>query len=157
MAPETATPQRTDTGTDFAWKPGAIGGLVAGIVMGIMLTMQMTPVIAKAIPAMYGMTGLAAGWVAHLFHSTVLGVVFAFLTSAAGWQDRAAEYGGGIGLGLGYGIVLWVVLAAIVMPIWLSAVGFPKAPGLPNFNPMSLVGHVVYGVVLGAVYAALAR
>ena len=38
------------------------------------------------------------------------------------------------------------------MLIWLSAVGFPMAPPLPNFNPMSLVGHVVYGVILGAVY-----
>ena len=157
MASETATKQRTSTGTDFAWKPGAIGGLVAGIVMGVMLTMQMTPVITKAIPAMYGLSGLAAGWIAHLLHSTVLGVVFAFLVGATGLTDRAEEYGGGIGLGIGYGVVLWVVLAAIVMPIWLSAVGFPGAPPLPNFNPMSLVGHVVYGAVLGAVFAAVTR
>ena len=157
MPPETATQQRTGTETAFAWKPGAIGGFLAGVVMGVMLTMQMTPVIEMAIPAMYGTSGLAAGWVAHLLHSTVLGIVFAFLLNTAGWRDRASEYLGGIGLGVGYGVVLWVVLAAIVMPIWLSAVGFPGAPGLPNFNPTSLVGHVVYGAVLGAVFAALAR
>lgn len=157
MASETATPQRTDTGTAFGWRPGLAAGLVGGVAMGVMLTMQMTPVIENAIPAMYGLSGLAAGWVAHLFHSAVLGVAFAYLLDAVGWRDRAATWGGGVGIGLGYGVVLWVVLAAIVMPIWLSAVGFPGAPALPNFNPMSLVGHVVYGVVLGAVYAALVR
>ena len=157
MASETATQRRTGTGTAFTWRPGAVGGFVGGVVMGLMLQMQMTPVIEMAIPAMYGASGLVAGWIAHLFHSVVLGVVFAFLVSATGLRDRAGGYAGGIGLGLSYGVVLWVVLAAIVMPIWLSTVGFPGAPALPNFNPMSLVGHVVYGVVLGAVYAAIVR
>ncbi len=41
------------------------------------------------------------------------------------------------------------------MPVWLSAVGSPANPPLPNVNVMSLVGHVVYGAVLGVVYAAL--
>lgn len=157
MSSETATTRRTGTETAFDWKPGVVAGLAGGVVMGLMLTMQMTPVITKAIPAMYGVTGLAAGWVAHLLHSAVLGVAFAFLVDTAGWRGRAQEYVGGVGLGLGYGVVLWVVLAAVVMPIWLSAVGFPGAPALPNFNPMSLVGHAVYGVVLGGLYAALAR
>lgn len=157
MSSETASQQRTGTETAFGWKPGVIAGLVGGVVMGVMLTMQMTPVIEMAIPAMYGLTGLAAGWVAHLFHSAVLGLVFAFLVDTAGWQDRVEGWGGGLGLGVGYGIVLWVVLAALVMPVWLSAVGFPGAPGLPNFNPMSLVGHVVYGLVLGAVYTGIVR
>ncbi len=41
------------------------------------------------------------------------------------------------------------------MPVWLSAVGSPANPPLPNFNPMSLVGHVVYGAVVGATFPAL--
>jgi hypothetical protein len=157
MASETATPQRTGTETAFAWRPGLLAGLVGGVVMGVMLTMQMTPVIENAIPAMYGLTGLAAGWVAHLFHAAVLGVAFAYLVDAAGWRSRAAEWGASVAVGAGYGVVLWVVLAAVVMPVWLSSVGFPGAPALPNFNPMSLVGHVVYGVVLGGVYTTLVR
>jgi hypothetical protein len=39
------------------------------------------------------------------------------------------------------------------MPAWLSAVGSPASPPLPNFAPPSLVWHLVYGGVLGGVYA----
>nr|WP_318247899.1 hypothetical protein [Saliphagus infecundisoli] len=41
------------------------------------------------------------------------------------------------------------------MPVWLSTVGFPMAPPVPNFDPTSLVGHAVYGLVLGIGYAVL--
>lgn len=77
--------------------------------------------------------------------SAVLGVVFGALVGASGRSDTGTL----AGTGLAYG----VVLAGIVMPIWLSAVGFPMAPPLPNLDPMSLGGHAVYGVVLGVVYA----
>ena len=33
------------------------------------------------------------------------------------------------------------------MPVWLG-----MAEMVPAFDPMSLVGHVVYGVILGAGY-----
>ena len=148
MASETATTVERPT-EQFAWKGGALAGLAGGVVMGAMLTTQMTPVIEVAIPSMYGLEGLAAGWVAHLFHSVVLGVVFAGVASALGYGDSV---GRSAGLGVGYGVVLWVVLAALVMPIWLGAVGSPANPPFPNFNPMSLVGHVVYGLVVGVVF-----
>ncbi|WP_276280000.1 DUF6789 family protein [Halorussus caseinilyticus] len=151
MASETTTAVERPT-EQFAWKGGALAGLLAGIVMGAMLTTQMGPVIRVAIPSMYGLEGLAAGWVAHLFHSVVLGVAFAGLATAVGVGEstgRAAAFG------VGYGVVLWVVLAAVVMPIWLSAVGSPANPPLPNFDPESLVGHVVYGLVLGVAFPSL--
>lgn len=118
--------------------------------------MMMTPVIAMAIPALYGATGLVAGWIAHLFHSVVFGLIFAAAVGSIGSLDAYADrVSTGAGLGIVYGVIVWVVAAAIVMPIWLSAVGFPGAPPLPNFNPTSLVGHVVYGVVLGALFPLL--
>ncbi len=126
---------------------------MAGVVMGIMLQVMMTPVIAKAIPALYGMDGLVVGWIAHLFHSLVLGLVFgAIVTSLPALREYANQVTTSAGLGIAYGVVVWIIAAAIVMPIWLSAVGFPGAPPLPNFNPMSLLGHVVYGVILGALF-----
>jgi hypothetical protein len=134
------------------WQAGLVGGIVGGTVFGAMLTMMMTSVIEMAIPALYGIAGPAglAGWVIHMANSAVLGVVFGALVGASALSDTGKL----AGAGLAYGVVLWVVLAAIVMPVWLSTVGFPMAPPLPNFNPMSLVGHAVYGVVLGVVYAA---
>jgi uncharacterized membrane protein YagU involved in acid resistance len=158
MAQETATERPTETDTDYgleAWQAGVVAGLAGGFVMGITLTMQMTPVIENAIPALWGLSGGLAGWVVHMSNSAVLGVVFAVLASTDALRRYSDSVGTGTALGIAYGVVLWVVLAAIVMPIWLDAVGFPMAPAVPNFNPMSLAGHVVYGGVLGATYAAL--
>lgn len=148
MASETSTTVRTPT-EQFAWKGGALAGLGGGVVMGVMLTMQMTPVVEVAIPSMYGLDGLVAGWVVHLFHSAVLGVVFAGVADATGLADSV---GRSAVLGLAYGVVLWVALAALVMPVWLGVVGSPANPPLPNFNPTSLVGHAVYGLALGVAF-----
>lgn len=131
------------------WKGGVVTGLAGGAVMGVMLSMMMTPVITNAIPALYGLSGGVAGWVIHMSNSAIFGVVFAAI---AGATDVESDLAKSVGLGVVYGIALWVVFAAIVMPIWLGTVGFPEAPPLPNFNPMSLVGHVVYGLVVGAVF-----
>lgn len=152
MAVEGSTEARS-VSSRVEWQAGAIGGLVAGVVMGGMLQMMMTPVITKAIPALYGMDGMVMGWVAHLFHSLIFGLIFAGIVMATpqlrGYADKVTT---STGLGIAYGVIIWVVAAAIVMPIWLSAVGFPGAPPLPNFNPMSLVGHVVYGALLGVLF-----
>ena len=148
MSTETTT--ATVTAAELSsWKSGVAAGLVGGAVMGVMLTTVMTPVIEVAIPAMYGLSGGAAGWVLHMSHSAVLGVAFVGLANALGVSEDLPR---SAGLGVAYGVALWVILAALVMPVWLGAVGFAGAPPLPNFNPTSLVGHVVYGGVLGAVF-----
>jgi uncharacterized membrane protein YagU involved in acid resistance len=134
------------------WVGGVVAGLAGGLLMGVMLSMRMTGVMEVAIPSLYGLSGGLAGWVIHMSHSAVLGVVFAALLSVPAIGKYADGVGKTAALGLVYGIVLWVVLAAIVMPIWLSAVGSPAQPPLPNFNPQSLIGHLVYGVVLSAVF-----
>lgn len=151
MASETTTAVEMSN-ERVAWRGGALAGLLGGIVMGAMLTMQMGPVIEVAIPSMYGLSGLAAGWGVHLFHSVVLGIAFAGIASVLSGVDSP---GRSALLGLGYGVALWVVLAALVMPVWLGAVGSPANPPLPNFNPTSLVGHVVYGLVLGVGFSYL--
>lgn len=116
---------------------------------GLMIQTMMTPVMVKAIPALYGQSGAAAGWVAHLFHSVVFGLVFVGLVEATPLARYADRLSTGVALGVGYGVLVWIVAAAVVMPLWLSAVGFPQAPAVPNVNPQSLVGHAVYGLVLG--------
>lgn len=152
MATETSTANATKT-VGSTWKAGAIGGIAGGLVFGVMMTMMMPEIMAGAIPGMYGFgESPAAGWVLHLFHSVVLGVVFAAIVAAK--PDIAASTGKSLGTSVAYGVVLWVVLATFVMPAWVGAMT-PMAPPVPNVNPMSLVGHVVYGAVLGAVFPAL--
>lgn len=149
MSSQTSTSSVAMTEQD-TWKGGIVAGVAGGALMGVMLSVMMTPVIQVAIPSMYGLGGGASGWVVHMSHSAILGVVFAGLAGALpGYTDTTVK---SAVAGLAYGAVLWVVLAVLVMPVWLSAVGSPANPPFPNVNLMSLVGHLVYGVVLGAVY-----
>lgn len=148
----TRTGERTGTALE-PWQAGVVGGIVGAIAFGAMMAMQMPDVLEMAIPAMYGLEGGFAGWILHVSHGAVLGVVFAAALTATGQNGmvRSAV------LGLAYGIVVWVGLAVVVMPIWLSAVGFPMAPPLPNVDVGSLLGHAVYGIVLGIAYGFLER
>ena len=150
----TRTDERTTTGL-APWQAGTVGGITGAVVFGAMMAMQTPEVLESAIPAMYGLEGGLAGMVIHVSHGALLGVVFAALLVAAG--RTTPKLVPSAAAGLAYGVVVWVLLAVIVMPIWLSAVGFPMAPDLPNVAVESLVGHAAYGLVLGAVYAVLAR
>jgi uncharacterized membrane protein YagU involved in acid resistance len=151
---ETATTTEARTGIELPdWQAGTVAGVAGGVVMAVMLTMQMTPVIEHAIPAMYGLDGGLAGWIVHVSHAAVLGVGFAVAFVGAGATDASTARTAAAGLA--YGVVLWVVLAVLVMPVWLDVVGFANAPALPNVNVQSLVGHVVYGAVTGVAFAAL--
>jgi hypothetical protein len=156
MASETAT--STATATEQLpgnWKAGVVGGIVGALVFGLQMALMNPGPLQGAIPAMYGLAfpnGLA-GFTIHIAHGAVLGVGFAAVVGLADLSRAPA--GKQVGAGLVYGIVLWAVLAVVVMPVWLGAVGFPNAPSLPNVGVGSLLGHALYGVVLGAVYYAL--
>lgn len=155
MATEAASSTEVST-AQGTWKGGALAGIAGGVVMGAMMSVMMAPVLEMAIPALYGIAGPAGavGWVIHVSHGAVLGVAFVGILQAK--PGLGASTGKSAGAGAAYGVVVWVLLAAVLMPVWLGAVGFGGAPPVPNFNPMSLVAHVVYGVVLGAVFPLVA-
>lgn len=131
-----------------------VAGLVAGVAgawfMGLHIWAMNRAVLVGAIPGLYGLSGPLAGWVIHLGHGAVLGLAFAALVEA----DVVAvnTWGRCIGMAVAWGVVLWVVLAALLMPVWLQAVGFANAPSFPNFAPPSLFWHVLFGLVTGGVY-----
>jgi len=112
---------------------------------------------------MYGIEGpsLLAGWAIHQFHGVVLGLAYVALVQAGPLREPARRVGPATGLGIGYGVLTTIGLAVLVMPIWLSAVGFPGAPPFPNVaipgTIVSLVGHVVYAVPVALAYALVAR
>lgn len=120
---------------------GITGGLAGGIVFGVLMQlMGMMPMVAMLV----GSESVAVGWLVHLFNSALFGAVYAVLFR--GWADRL---GTGLVTGLGYGVAWWILGALIIMPLWLGMAAF-------QFNTMawqSLVGHLLYGLLLGAVYA----
>ncbi|WP_290810252.1 histidine kinase [Halovivax sp.] len=158
MASRTAG--RTDTGTRTRlepWQAGLVGGVAGGVAFGAMMTMTMGPIIEMAIPGMYGLgPSLAVGWAIHMLNSIVLGVVFGALLGTTGFGNRLGSNASIAAAGLAYGIVLWLVLASFVMPAWVGAMT-EMAPPVPDWNGQSLLGHAVYGVILGLAYALIAR
>lgn len=149
MAVEQPVEVELGTGRTY-WIASATAGVLASIAFGV-LAMLMMPEMMGMIGAMYGMEGnVLMGWIAHLFHGAVFGLIYAAIVSTDRLGEMASRVDHGAGLGAGYGVVVWLIAASIVMPIWL---GMPEM--VPDFNPVSLVGHVVYGIVLGAAYPLL--
>jgi hypothetical protein len=120
---------------------GVVGGLVGGIGFGVLMqVMGMIPMVAMLV----GSDSVGIGWLVHLVISAGIGASFGLLFGAAATGAARA-----IGLGAAYGAVWWVLGGLLIMPAWL---------GMPVFTFtiaawMSLVGHLIYGVLLGAVYA----
>jgi hypothetical protein len=150
---ETQALGRTPAARDGrSWQYGVEAGLVGGLVMGVLFSLLMPPVLENAIPALVGLSGGIAGWIVHMSISAVFGIVFIAALTRPRLAAVAESAGGVVGLGLAYGVVLWVVAAGVVMPLWLSTVGFPSPPPLPNLGLMGLLTHLVFGLALGASY-----
>lgn len=149
---QTETAVQQETAVQNRWVSGAVGGLVGGIIFGLVIQFVMD--IMPVIGALYGLESLAVGWIAHLFHSVVFGLVYAAVVGTPRLSQYASKESTGAALGAAYGVVLWFVAAGLVMPVWMDAMGL-SAPSIPNLGVMSLAGHLVYGVLLGAIFAAM--
>jgi two-component system OmpR family sensor kinase len=130
-------------------KVGAVAAACAAVVMGIpMTTLQGTiPVIG----VLYGSPSPVVGWTVHLFHSLVFGLGFVALLSGSRLVRYRSRPVSAAGLGVAYGVGIWVVAAGFVMPIWLRVLGL-SAP-VPNLTAAGLLGHVLWGATLGGVFA----
>lgn len=164
MATETQTTLPIGNATTTDWAAGAIGGFVGSIFFGLIMQYVIpAPILEMAIPAMYGIEGpaLLAGWAIHQFHGVVLGLTYVALVQFEPLREPAKRMGSAVGLGIAYGILTTAILAVLVMPVWLSGLGFPGAPPFPNVaipgTLVSLVGHVVYAVPVAVAYALVTQ
>ena len=124
---------------------GGAGGLAGGLLFGAMMqAMGALPMVAQLV----GSDSVGVGWVVHLAISAVLGIGSGLVVG-----NRLPSWGAALGLGTGYGVAWWVLGALVAMPL---ALGMPPF-GLNTMAWMSLVGHVVFGVALGAVALLLGR
>lgn len=123
---------------------GIASGLVAGVAFGMIMHTQGSMV---AIGGLVGAASVAVGWAVHLAIAIVAGVGYALTLglAASGWNR-------GVTTGLAYGMVWWVLGPLVIMPTWL---GMP-ALQINEGTLVSLVGHQLYGFVLGVVFVGLA-
>lgn len=125
----------------LSWSVGAIGGMVAGMVFGMLMQMMgMIPMVAMLV----GSDSVAVGWLIHLGISAFIGASYALLLGG-----RVTSLATGLGLGVGYGIVWWVLGALIAMP---AKLGMPVF-AINSMSLQSLMGHMIFGAILGALVA----
>lgn len=146
---------------------GALGGALGAAAFGLLLWLFDPDIVTAAIPSIYGLelTGVA-GWVIHIAHGIALGLVFGLLVTRGpvfGLLMTDAETdvlsNAGVvlrlvGAGLVYGLALFAILPLLVLPVWTGSIGASGAAGdFPTAAIESLVGHLVFGTVLGIVFA----
>jgi hypothetical protein len=75
-----------------------------------------------------------------------------------GWLfgGRVHTYASALGWGAAYGFAWWILGGLILMPVFLGMSAFaPLMPPMQMVAMGSLVGHLIYGLILGATYAWL--
>ena len=127
---------------------GAYAGVAGGVVFGVMMAMMgMLPMIGK----MVGHPSAITGFGVHLVISALIGASFSVI-----FDRFVASVSGGLGYGLLNGGAWWFLGPLTLMPLmmgmglgvnWNTAAAAQMLP--------SLVGHLIYGAILGTSYAWL--
>jgi hypothetical protein len=140
---------------------GIVAGFIAGVIFGIMMTMMHAPTpgggsmpMMAMVAQVVGSSSLAVGWLYHLFNSAVIGGLFGWILGG-----RVGGFGSGISWGAGYGVIWWVLGGLILMPVFLGMPAFAPLQ-MPMMRPVafgSLIGHAMFGVILGAAFVLLRR
>ncbi len=129
-------------------KWGVYGGLAGGVVFGaIMGVMGMLPMIGQ----MVGQPSAAAGAVVHLANSAIIGAGFAVVLGRF-----VSGIGSGMTAGLLYGGAWWFLGPLTLMPLFMGmGLGVNWTAAAAAAMLPSLGGHLIYGTILGVVYARL--
>ncbi len=136
----------------FSWGRAIIAGGLAGTLSGLifsrwMYTGDFFPLLAGA-----GRIGSQSAMVAwHLFVALLIGSTFGLL-----FQRDVRGFGSSMGWGMGYTILWWFAGPLTVFPL-IAGVRPDWSADQASAVFGSLVGHILYGLLLGVVYAALDR
>jgi uncharacterized membrane protein YagU involved in acid resistance len=97
-------------------------------------------------PVPFDALGLFAGLMGHMMNSIIFGLIFVWLIA-----PRFKSLAGQVVAGLMYGVVVFIVMWLVVVPV--------VDPVMANLNTVVfLLGHMMYGIALGAVnYRLTAR
>ena len=127
---------------------GVVGGIAGGLIFGVLMAMMgMLPMVAMVV----GSESATVGFLYHMFNSVVIGALFGLI-----FGSLSHAYAQGAGWSLLYGVIWWVLGPLVLMPLLLGmGLQFGMAFAPPML--MSLVGHLIYGLLTGLVYVAYVR
>ncbi|SFS74801.1 hypothetical protein [Halostagnicola kamekurae] len=146
---------------------GVLGGAIGAAAFGLVMWLFDPEIVQVSIPAFYGLeAGGVVGWGIHIVHGAILGVVFGYIITRElvlgvlrtdPETDALSEAGVAlriVGAGFAFGLTVWAIIPVIVLPAFAGPVGGEAASEFPGTALQSLLGHVLFGVVLGTVFAA---
>ncbi|WP_339102755.1 hypothetical protein [Haloterrigena salinisoli] len=147
------------------WGGGFTGGLVGGIAMGLVLHLGAGQIeLLGALIADSG-TAVGVGWTVHMILSVLFGLTFAALASRRTVQDLVDSFSDYVVIGLAFGTLLGLFAGGLLFPVAMQQAGvaalplpFLPVPGVAGELVSALlfaIGHLVYGLVLGAVFATV--
>ncbi len=127
---------------------GALAGVVGGWAFGKwMEQINFFLIIAGLVNS----TSREVGIVLHFAIAIVIGMSFGLL-----FQRDVRGYGSSMGWGMAYGLFWWFLGPLTLLPLLQgNPLDWSYIRGSALFG--SLVGHIVYGLILGLIYAALDR
>jgi hypothetical protein len=134
----------------FSWPRALVVGGLAGIVGGWafgkwMAQVGFFPLIAGLVGARSEMVGMTLHFIFALLIGASLGVLF---------QRDLRGLGSSMGWGMAYGILWWFLGPLFILPLWArTPIDWSWQRGAELFG--SLVGHIVYGLLAGLIYAAI--
>lgn len=150
-----ATDDRTSPAeTGSATATGAIAAaVIGGAVVGVFL--ETTGHMAR-IADLYGFHHPLSGWTVHFFHTVVAGTFFAMTIAIVATGLRRiyvlerpiSMVVISVLVGVLYGLVVWVVAVALLLPIWMEVVMALDRP-IPYVHVPSLLGLSLFGIVVG--------
>ena len=147
------------------WGGGVTGGLVAGIAMGLVLHFGGNQIELLGGLAVEPELAVGAGWAIHLMISIAFGLVFAAIVSRGWIQQQVSDFSDYVIVGLAFGAVIGLFAGGVLFPVAMGRAGvaslpmpFLSVPGLSAglFGALLFgLGHLVYGLILGAAFATI--
>jgi len=124
---------------------GGMAGIVGGWAFGKwMAQVNFFPLIAELVKSDSPLVGKGL----HFVFAVIIGATFGVL-----FQRDVRGLGSSLGWGLGYGILWWFLGPLTIKPLWRGApLDWSYQQGAELFG--SLVGHIIYGLIVGMIYAA---
>jgi uncharacterized membrane protein YagU involved in acid resistance len=136
----------------FSFGRAIIGGSLAGVAGGWafgrwMAQANFYPLIASLI----GSNSRMAGESLHFLFAVIIGITFTAL-----FQREVRGYGSSMVCGVAYGIFWWFLGPLTILPLWMrKPLDWSNDHASELFG--SLVGHIVYGLIVGLLYAVIDR
>jgi hypothetical protein len=136
----------------FKWGRAIVAGGLAGIFSGLIFGYWM--LVGRFFPLLAGLGDLPG-------HSTAVVLQFAIALMLGGvfgllFQHDVRSYGSCMGWGLGFAILWWFVGPLTLFP---ALMGIPLDWSAQSAGGLSgpLIGHILYGLILGVSYATFDR